>query len=458
MKRKPFIPPRFKHQDFTLKKMQETPILFDMSDPGTGKTRVQIDAFAARRRKKGGKALVLATKSLLESAWKQDFKTYAPDIVVSVAYASNRKAALQHPNADVVVTNHDAVKELVKLPKTFWKDYDTLIIDESTAFKHHTSQRSKAVKKLTEHFKYRTCMSGTPTSNGILDIWHQVFLLDDGKRLGKSFFGFRAAVCNPVQVGPSARMIRWEDKDGADLAVAELLKDIVVRHKFEDCVDIPKNFRYAIKITLPPALQAQYEEMRDFHFLDLKTTGVTAINGAVVYGKLLQIASGAIYDDSGGYTLLDSSRYSLILDLVEEREHSIVFFLWKHQRDELIKEANKRKIKFGVLDGSISDKTRHTLIQNYQKGEYRTLFMHPQSAGHGLTLTKGTATIWASPTYNLEHFLQGLKRIHRIGQTQKTETIVIIAENTIDEKVWELMQRKDVKQSDFINMLIKDIQ
>jgi len=450
------IPPRYKHQDFSLAHARKSNLMFDMSDPGTGKTRVQIDAFAERRRKKGGKALILATKSLLDSAWKRDFQNYAPDMVISLAYAENREQALR-ATCDVVVTNHDAAKYLAKLPVTFWKSFDTLIVDESTAFKHHTSQRSKALAKLSKNFKYRTCMTGTPTSNGICDIWHQVYILDEGQLLGKSFFGFRSSVCEPKQIGPVANMIKWEDREGADLAVATILEKITVRHQFDDCVDIPENLRYAVSFTLPKTLQAKYDDMQDYHFVELKKTGVTAVNGAVVYGKLLQIASGAVYNDDGEYSLLDSSRYSLILDLVEERAHSIVFFSWEHQRDELIREAEKRGISYEVFDGSTSVRRRTSIVQDYQEGKYQVLFAHPQSAGHGLTLTKGTATIWASPTYNLEHFLQGLKRIHRIGQNQKTETVVIIAEGTIDEVVWEVLQAKDAKQGDLLKLLKAEV-
>ena len=430
--------------------------MFDMSDPGTGKTRVQIDAFAERRRKRGGCALVLATKSLLDSAWKKDFKTFAPDMKVSVAYAKNRHEALEEP-ADVYVTNHDAVKDLLKKPASFWKKFDTLIIDESTAFKHHNSLRSKAIAKIASHFKYRTCMTGTPISNGILDIWHQVFILDEGKRLGKSFYGFRLAACIPEQVGKNANAIKWNDKPGVELVVYDIIKDIKIRHAFEDCVDIPENHRYAISFPLSKAHQSKYNDMQDFNFLQLKQTGVTAVNSAVVYGKLLQIASGAVYDDSGKYSLIDSARYELVLDLVEEREHSIVFFHWEHQRDELIKEAKKRGVSYAVFDGSVSDKARTDIVERYQAGEYRVLFAHPQSAGHGLTLTRGTATIWASPTYNLEHFLQGLKRIHRIGQTKKTETIVVVAEDTLDEKVWQVLQAKDAKQGDLLGLLREEL-
>ena len=141
------------------------------------------------------------------------------------------------------------------------------------------------------------------------------------------------------------------------------------------------------------------------------------------------------------------------MDLVEERSHSIVFFNWEHQRDQLIKLAQSRKLAYAVYDGSVNDATRRSIVEDYQAGKYQVLFAHPQSAGHGLTLTKGTATIWASPTYNLEHFLQGLKRIHRIGQGKKTETIVVVATGTVDEGVWEVLNNKDARQRDLLSEL-----
>ena len=448
-------PKAMKHQNYSLTRMAESDIIFDMSDPGTGKTYVQVAAFARRRRKSrvGGKALVLATRSLLHAAWFCDIRKFAPDMKVSIAYAKNRAEAM-HADADIYVTNHDAVKDLLKYPPAFWKDFDTLIIDESTAFKHHTSQRSKAVSKLAhKHFRYRTCMSGTPMSNGILDLWHQVFILDEGKRLGGSYYGFRNAACTPTQIGNNVNAVKWEDKEGVDVVVADILKDITIRHKFEDCVDIPENYRHAVPFQMEKKHAAAYQEMQDYHYVQLKKTGVSAVNGAVVYGKLLQIASGAVYDDAGNYTLIDSSRYSLVLDLVEEREHSIVFFNWEHQKHELVKEATKRGLTHAVFDGGTTDSSRSRIVVDYQEGKYQVLFAHPASAGHGLTLTRGTATIWASPTYNLEHFLQGLKRVHRIGQTKRTETIVVVAEGTIDEKVWEVCQVKDAKQGQLLTML-----
>lgn len=442
----------FKHQTESLKFMKNKERVFDASSPGTGKTYVEIMDFSSRKK---GKALIIAPKSLLHSAWETDFRKFAPHIKTSVARADNREAAFK-TKADVYITNTDAVRWLVKQKPAFFKEFDTLIVDESSAFKHHTSSRSKALAKLTKHFKWRRLMSGTPNSNGITDLWHQYLLLDDGQRLGKSFYAFRAATCIPEQVGPKANMVQWVDKPGIENVVGALIKDITIRHKFEDCVDIPPNYTYARTTQLSRKHMSAYQEMEAFSIAQLKENkSVTAVNGAVLYGKLLQMASGAVYDDEGGYTLIDSERYELAIDLAEEVQQCVVFFLWQHQKDEIIKEAVRRGLSYCLIDGTVTRKgAREEAVEGFQKGFFRICFAHPKSAGHGLTLTKGTRTIWASPTHDLEWWKQGNQRIYRIGQKEKTETIVIVAEGTKDEHVWDrLINHKDMKMSTLLKEL-----
>lgn len=422
----------------------------------TGKTRVQIELFAARRKRGGGAALVIAPKSLLRSAWQDDFKKFAPEIVTVVCTADKREQAFAQV-ADVYITNTDATKWLAQQPASFFKRFDTLIIDELSSFKHHTTQRSKALNKIKKYFKNRYGLTGTPNSNSITDIWHQIFVLDDGQRLGKSFYQFRNSVCQPRQVGPQPNMLQWEDKPGAELAVGQLLADMVVRHKFEECVDIPVNHTYSVPYHMSPKQAKAYQQMEKAAITQLANGSiVSAVNAAGVMTKLLQIASGASYTDGlegESYVEVDNGRYELVGDLVEQRDYSVVFFNWAHQRDLLVKEFKKRGITYAVIDGKTSDKARKEAVDHFQAGFYRVLLAHPQSAAHGLTLTKGTATIWASPTYNLEHFLQGNRRIYRVGQTQKTETIVVLAPGTVEDKVFQKLREKDVRQGNMLNLL-----
>lgn len=459
----------FKHQLASLKHNDKTSIVYDTSDPGTGKTGVRIWAFEKRRRKNGGCLLVLAPKSLLRTVWAADFQKFAPGLKVAVSTAGKHEDVFAE-DADVYVTNIDAVKWLAKQKKAFFAKFSEIVVDESTAYKHHTSQRSKAALKVSKFFEYRCCMTGTPNGNSITDVWHQVMLLDGGKRLGPSYYAFRDTVCVPTQKGHNQNAIEWNDREGAEEAVFGLLSDIVIRHKFEDCVDIPATHQYNMPFFMSPAHRKAYDKMQAAALLDIygppekRATArlqgkqlpplatVTAVHAGSLAQKLLQIASGAVYESPDKYHVIDYGRYELVMDLVEERKHSLVFFFWKHQRDLLIQEAEKRGVTFAVIDGSTPDQERADIAARYQRGMYQVLFGHPKTIAHGYTLTKGTATIWSSPTYDLEIFKQGSKRQARIGQTQKTENIIITADTTIEQHVYDKMLVKNARMTKLLDL------
>ena len=444
----------FKHQTASLKHDARNKLVFDCSDPGTGKTYVRIMGFASRRLAGSGAALVLAPRSLLRNVWAADVRKFAPQLSVSIADAKNREDAFK-VQADIYVTNIDAATWLARQPKAFFSRFSELILDESDAFKHHTSQRSKAILKISKYFEQRKLLTGSPNTNSITDIWHQAMILDQGARLGNSFFRFRDTVCSPQQVGRSAQMIKWHDRPGAEEAVFGLLSDITIRHEFAKCVDIPPNHRYELDYFLTKAQARSYDELEKTSMLELTQLGgkVTAINAAAVATKLLQVASGAVYYSPDKYRVVDTARYELVLDLVQQRKHSLVFFLWKHQRDMLIAEAEKRKVRYCVFDGAATDVQRHEMVTGYQAGVFQVVFAQPASAAHGLTLTRGSCTIWASPTYNLGHFVQGNRRIPRMGQTQKTETISILAKGTLEEKVYhEILMEKNKRMTNLLTL------
>jgi SNF2 family DNA or RNA helicase len=426
------VPDLFPSQVESVRFELEKGRVLDFSEPGTGKTRSRIEVFAKRRVSGGGCALVIAPKSLLRSAWEVDVRRYAPWLKTSVATAAKRAEAFA-VRADIYITNHDAAKWLAAQKPDFFKKFDYLIIDEGDAYKHHTSQRSKAIAKIRRYFKYRCLMNGAPNTNTIMDVWHQAFLIDDGQRLGTSFFAFRSAVAIPEQVGPRAEMVKWVDKEGSEQVVAGLLKDITLRHKLEG---LPENREYDVPYFMSTTQAEAYKRMEKDAVLQLKKTDITAVNAAAVVTKVLQIASGAVYDNEDSYHVIDRGRYEMIVDLVEARKHSIVFFLWKHQRDLLVEELKKRGITHMIIDGDVGDKRREEAVAMYQSGMYRVGLLHPKSAAHGLTLTKGTATVWSSPTYDQGWWVQGNHRIFRKGQTEKTETISVLAQGTIEEKVY----------------------
>jgi len=438
--------------------------MLDLSDPGTAKTRVQLEIFKKRRikargKRAGGCALILCPRSLTKAAWGNDIDKFTPELTYSICHADKREKSFA-ADVDVYITNVDAVNWLVKQKPAFFKRFDTLIIDEFPKYKHHTSGRSRALSKIKKHFKYRAGMSGTPNSNTICDVWHPMYVFDDGRRLGGSFYGFRSAVCEPEQVGRAAQMVRWRDKDGAEEVVFGLLADITIRHSFDDVMTHvpPTEFCPPLMYDLAPSQMKAYLEMErtQMILLEKQRSVISAINAAAVRTKLLQVASGACYESEDKYHIIDTGRYELVMDLVEQRKHPLVFFLWKHQKEQLILEAKKRKLKYTVFDGSASDDQRADIVKAYQAGFYDVLFAHPESAAHGLTLTRGTSIIWPSPTDNLEWWAQGNKRQRRGEQTQKTEVLVVLANGTCELVVYKNLQNKDARMMNLLDLFNHD--
>jgi len=437
------VPSLYEHQAATVRKLHSTPGLFDLSDPGTGKTRSHLQEFVEYRHAGGGPMLVFAPKSILQPSWAADIVRFFPGVTASIAYAHNRERAFA-TKADVYLTNHDAAtwvdKHWPKLAALFVDG--TLLIDESTAYKNAQAARSKAIRHIAANFERVRCLSGTPNPNTILELWHQVFLIDKGERLGKSFFHFRGLACSPVQTGPRPEHVEWTDKDGIQDAVYDLIQDISIRHKFEDCVDIPERSVSYLDIELPSKLRRSYDEMKEHRMLELADQNVLAPQASAVLTKLLQIASGSLYVGDESYETLDDGRAELVMDLVEAREQCLVAFLWKHQRDRLVAAARARGFSLGVIDGDANSAARNKIVQQYQDGKLKLILAHPQSASHGLTLTRGTTTIWTSPTWSTEHFEQFNRRQYRAGQTAKTEVIMVRAKATVEERVYAALERK----------------
>jgi SNF2 family DNA or RNA helicase len=398
-----------------------------------------------------GRMLVLAPLSILEASWADDIKKFTPDLTYTVAYARNRAKAFES-DAQIIITNHDAVKWLVKNQHVL-DGFNTLCIDEFTAFKNKDSQRSKAALKVAKLFDYRIAMSGTPNSNTICDIWHPTLIVDDGHRLGHRFYSFRSNVCTPMFNGFANE---WKDKPDAELMVAAAIKDINIRYELEECIDMPEQSYHTVTTQLSPTMLKAYKDLADDNVLWTGEATINAVHAGALTKKLLQLCTGAVYDESGDVVGLHEERYNLVMELVEQRNHSLVAFNWSHERDFLVAQAEKRGIKYGVIDGSTPANKRKDIVDRMQAGQLKVVFAHPQSAGHGLTMTTATAVIWASPTYNAEHYQQFNRRIYRAGQTKRTEVIHIAAEDTWEPGVYEKLQGKLGRMENLLTIL-KDL-
>lgn len=450
--KKPKLKP-MAHQAESLRHAEKNPRVLDLSDAGTGKTAVTIWDFARRRAAGGGAMLVLCPRSLMETVWADDIRKFAPHLRVVVAPAEKRQEAFDTP-ADVYITNHDATRWLSKQKKVFFKKFENgmLAVDELSFFKHHTSQRSIAAAAVAKYFAVRRGMTATPISLSVTDIWHQALLIDDGKLLGTEFYGFRNAVCEPgKQQSRDPRSVEWTDRDGAEEAVYGALSPISIRHKFEDCVDIPPTTFTEYAYKLPPKVRKLYDHMFRTHILEAKTHGLSstirAKNAGIAAQKLLQICSGAVYDNDKLTVELDRGRYELVMDLAQERKQPVIFYQWLHQRDMLLAEAKSRKLHYEVVDGTVSDSERKRIFAAYQARQMDGLIVHPDTVAHGVTLTAGNTIIWPGPIADIELFRQGNKRQARIGQKDKTEIILIHAENTREQEVFDILRTRDAKMA-----------
>ena len=439
------IPAPYAHQKTTTDFIVNTKRCLITSDPGTGKTRAVLDAHAIL----GGKTLVLAPLSILEAAWGEDISKFQPQIKYGVAYAKNRKKIFEDDTNEMVITNFEAVNFLQKNTHLIEK-FDTIVIDEFTAFKNREAKRSKNLSKIITYFTNRIAMSGTPNSNTILDIWHPVLLVDGGERLGTRFYSFRHQACTPKFNGFANE---WIDKPGIEEAVANKLSDISIRYALSDCIDLPDNIVRTINTKLTPNVQKQYKLLADESVLYTKSGTVNAINAAARVKKLLQLVTGAVYDEDGVVQFVHQERYDIVMTLVAQRAHSLVAFNWKHERDALVELAQKEGFTYDVIDGSVPAERRKDIVARYQAGQIKVLFCHPQSAGHGLTLTKASTVIWCSPTYNAEHYQQFNQRIYRAGQTQKTETILIQARGTWEPEVYKKLNTKVGRMENLLHIL-----
>jgi len=439
------IPVAYGHQKKTTDFIVANPQCMITSDPGTGKTRAVLDAHAIL----GGKTLVLAPLSILEAAWGEDISKFQPHIKYGVAYAKNRAKIFEDDTYEMVITNFEAVNFLQKNPQ-YCKQFDTIVIDEFTAFKNREAKRSKNLNKIISYFTNRIAMSGTPNSNTILDIWHPVYLIDGGERLGARFYAFRHQACTPKFNGFANE---WIDKPGIEEAVANKLSDISIRYALSDCMDLPDNIVRTVNTKLTPNVQKQYKTLADESVLYTKSGTVNAVHAAARVKKLLQLVTGAVYDEDGVVQFVHQERYDIVMTLVAQRAHSLVAFNWKHERDALVEIAQKEGISYEVIDGSVKAEKRSDIVARYQAGQIKVLFCHPQSAGHGLTLTKANTVIWCSPTYNAEHYQQFNQRIYRAGQTQKTETILIQARNTWEPEVYKKLNTKLGRMENLLHIL-----
>jgi SNF2 family DNA or RNA helicase len=423
-------------------------------DPGLGKTSIMYAAFKLLRAayKIPIKMLVIAPLNPARSTWpneQQKWSNFA-DIKVVVLHGP-AKAALLQSDADVYVINPEGLGWLFESMKgaDWW--WDILCVDESTRFKHTDTTRFKTLKPRLEKFGRRYILTGSPAPNGLLDLFGQVFILDLGHALGRFITKYRSTYFDPTGFGGYT----WVPREDTPQKIYAKLKPLVLRMSAKDLLELPELIFNRVEVELPPTARKQYDAMEELLLMELEEGVITAANAAVASGKCRQIANGGIYVDKEGVreaVHLHEAKIDAVAELVESMQGTptLVAYEFDHDRARL----QKRFPGVPYLGGGVTSKEFKRVEAAWNAGDIPVLLAQPQSVAHGLNLQGTHASIIShSLTWNLEDDEQLIRRIWRQGQKERVVVHRVVAKDTIDEAILQMLRRKDKTQTALLDAL-----
>jgi len=387
------------------------------------------------------KVLVIAPLRVAEDTWTVEAEKWDHlkrlKISKVLGTEKDRIAALNN-KAALYVINRENVVWLVKYFGKEWP-FDMVVIDELSSFKSPKSQRFKALRKVKP--KRVVGLTGTPAPNGLMDLWPEIYLLDQGERLGRTLTAYRDKYFTPDKRNQTV-IFSYKPKEGAEEIIYKNLSDICVSMKAEDYLELPEKIENVIPVKLPKDVEDKYKKFERELLLPLKDSDIVANNAAVLTNKLLQFANGAIYDENNKAIEIHDRKLKALEEIIEavSGKPVLIFYSYKHDRDR-IKEyfKNAKELK------SSED------IKKWNKGEIEILLVHPASAGHGLNLQAGgNIVVWFGLTWSLELYQQANARLHRQGQKQNVIIHHIIAKGTVDEDVMKAIENKNIRQEELL--------
>ena len=349
-----------------------------------------------------------------------------------------RIEALNQP-ADLYVINRENTEWLVNYYGRKWP-FDMVVIDELSSFKNPKSKRFRALRKVRPLIKRIVGLTGTPAPNGLIDLWSQVYLLDQGERLGKTLTGYRDRYFDPGRRNQNI-VFEWIPKPFVEEAIYEKISDICVSMKAEDWLQLPGRIDNVIEVELPEKAKSQYKQLEKDLTLPLVDSDVTAANAAVLTNKLLQMANGAIYDEFSDAKEIHSAKLDALEEVVEAANGKpvLVVYTYQHDLDRIKRQLKKYNPRTLNSDQDVRD---------WNEGKIQVLLLHPASGGHGLNLQAGgNIVIWFGLTWSLEWYQQTNARLHRQGQTERVIIHHIVAKGTMDEEVLKALTGKAATQN-----------
>lgn len=443
-------------------------------DPGLGKTSITLAALVELKR--AGilnKALLLAPLRVCHSTWPREIEKWSNFSglnAVVVHGLKKDKLLAEAENADIVITNYESLPWLLGVTKTEgftgktkvnidlkrWKahDFDTLIVDELSKFKSSSTSRFKAIKQVLRTFARRWGLTGSPSPNGLMDLFGQVFILDEGRSLGQYITHYRNKFFTPSWDGYS-----WELNEGADKQIYKRIKPLALTMSASDYLEMPELIENTIKVDLPPTARRVYNELENELYTEINKKTVVAVNAASASTKCRQVANGGVYVDDGILKLVKQPKYKrewldihdekteAVADLVDELQGEPVLIAYDFEHD-----LERLKAKLGKntphIGGGVTPKRSSEIEKQWNAGKIPVLLGHPASLAHGLNLQgAGRHVVWHSLTWNFELYDQFIRRVYRQGQKSKRVFVHhIIANDTIDEDIISALKSKDKNQ------------
>ncbi len=431
-----------KYQNYATNFILENPIAAIFLDCGLGKTVITLTAIEEllHDRFEVSRVLIIAPLRVARDTWPAEIQKWSHlshlTYAVAVGSTAKRIAALRQ-RAEVTIINRENVDWLVS-HNTF--DFDMVVIDELSSFKSRQARRFKALMKVRPTVKRMVGLTGTPSSNGLMDLWAEFRLLDMGKRLGRFIGHYRDEFFMPDR--RSAQMIfSYKPKPGAEEEIYRRISDVTISMKSADYLHLPKLLMTTKAVTMTPKERRTYDVLRKDLVVSVGESEIDAVSAAALSNKLLQMAGGAVYDADGTAHAIHAQKLDALEDLVESANGRpvLVAYWFKHEAERIRDQMKVREIQ------TSKD------IADWNAGKIPVALIHPASAGHGLNLQEGgSILIWFSLTWSLELYQQTNARLYRQGQKDTVSIIHIITKGTIDEDVMKALERKDKTQTALI--------
>lgn len=422
-------------------------------DPGLGKTAITLAVLEVLRAKKIVQAaLIIAPLRPCYSVWPaeaqkwDDFK----HLSVGILHGKEKGTTLRQKH-DVYVINPEGLEWLFdELDKLGTWPFQMLVVDESSKFKNTSTKRFKLLKPRLKKFARRYILTGSPATNGLLNLFGQMYVMDCGATFGAYITRFRNDYFYPTGFNG----YEWKLKPGADQLIYDKVAPRVLRMAASDYLELPELVERTIYVDLPPMVMKQYRQLETILRLELDKGSVTAVNAAAAALKCRQLANGGLYLDGFGkrWENIHNEKAEAVADLIEELEGqpALIAYDFRHDLDRLQRKLDHPPyIGSGVTAGRSKE-----LVDQWNQGDLPVLLGHPQSMAHGLNMQEaGRAVIWHSLTYNLEDYEQFIRRIWRQGQKGRVFVYHIVARGTVDEAVLKTIKSKDRTQQAFLKAL-----